>query len=63
MGQRDRSRVSAEATGIPAELRARLMKQEINVDEMLSASWDQSLGSSFWMSIPPVNLDTKVAYP
>jgi hypothetical protein len=41
MRQRDRSRVSVEATSLPAECGAGFMNHEINVDEMLSASWDQ----------------------
>ena len=63
MGQRDRSGVSAEATGLPAECGAGFMNHEINVDEMLSASWVQLLATDLASEVEKFSGDKRCLIP
>src|ERR1700761_5442960 len=65
MRQRDRSRVSAEPTGLHAERGAGFMNHEhsFNVDEMLSASWDQLLAADLASEVEYFSSDKRRTIP
>jgi hypothetical protein len=63
--QRDRSRIYAEATDLPAERGAGFMNNEIgfNVDEVLSASWDQLLAKDLASEVEYFSADRRCLIP
>src|SRR3984885_3101962 len=65
MRQRDRSRMSAEATGLPTQRGVGFMNHErsFNVNEMLSTSWDQLLAVDLASEVEYFSSDKRCTIP